>query len=275
VVRSGGRTGWMYADWNKNSTGTGNAGYPVTEPEVYLQMVELFYNSHLHVGTHAVGDKGIDWAVEAYADALKKNPFTGLRHSIIHCNEPTDHAIAVMVDLQKRYDADYPEAQAEFMWWIGDTDAGNYGPQRSLRIFPFKTFVSKGIRWGGGTTRHSSRCALWAVGVGGAHASRRGLRDASVRNIRLDRNPHRVAFLHDLVGPPAFYAATYRIDRARQGRGLRGLGSRHVHDSGGRPSQFEMRDDHASWQNCLSLVNHSGQCRRDAGAARAMSAEND
>ena len=72
-----------------------------------------------------------------------------LRHSIIHCNLPTDHAIIVMADLQKRYDVGYPEAQAEFMWWIGDTYSGNYGRQRSLRILPFKTFVSKGIQWGG------------------------------------------------------------------------------------------------------------------------------
>jgi predicted amidohydrolase YtcJ len=164
----GGRTGWMYKDWNKDAKGTdtGNAGYPVTEPAIYRQQVQLFHNAGLHVGTHAVGDRGIDEVVDAYAAAIKAKPTVGLRHSIIHSNIPTDHAIAVMADLQQRYDAGYPEAQAEFMWWIGDTYAGNYGPERSLRILPFKTFVAKGIRWGGGSdypvTPFAPRYGLWA-----------------------------------------------------------------------------------------------------------------
>jgi predicted amidohydrolase YtcJ len=164
----GGRTGWMYQDWNKEAKGTdaGNSGYPVTEPAVYRQQVQLFHNAGLHVGTHAVGDRGIDEVVDAYAEAIKAKPTVGLRHSIIHSNLPTDHAIAVMADLQKRYDAGYPEAQAEFMWWIGDTYAGNYGPARSPRLLPFKTFVAKGIQWGGGSdfpgTPFAPRYGLWA-----------------------------------------------------------------------------------------------------------------
>ena len=178
----GGRTGWMYKDWNKDAKGvdTGNSGYPVVEPNVYRQMIEMFTNAGLHVGTHAVGDRGIDWAVDSYAEALKKNPIKGLRHSIIHCNEPTDHAIDVMADLQKRYDAGYPEAQAEFMWWIGDTYAGNYGPERSPRLLPFKTMVAKHVQWGGGSdfpvTPLAARYGLWASvarqtldGVYGSH----------------------------------------------------------------------------------------------------------
>ena len=52
------------------------------------------------------------------------------------------------------------------MWWIGDTSSGNYGPERSLRLLPFKSFVSKGIRWGGGSdypvTPIPPRYGLWA-----------------------------------------------------------------------------------------------------------------
>jgi len=165
----GGRTGWMYEDWRKNSKyqDEGNRGYPTTDPDVYRSMVKLFHDAGFHIGTHAVGDKGIDWVVDAYASVLKEKPTMGLRHSIIHCNLPTDHAIATMAQLQKQYDAGYPEAQAEFMWWIGDTYSGNYGPERSPRILPFKTFVAKGIRWGGGSdypvTPLAARDGLWAT----------------------------------------------------------------------------------------------------------------
>jgi predicted amidohydrolase YtcJ len=52
------------------------------------------------------------------------------------------------------------------MWWIGDTYSGNYGPQRSLRLLPFKTFVAKGVRWSGGSdypvTPLAARYGIWA-----------------------------------------------------------------------------------------------------------------
>ena len=91
----GARTAWVYKEWNKNSTGIdqGNYGYPSIDPEVYRQMVRLFHQAGVSVGTHAIGDHAIDWAVDTYAQVLKEKPTSGLRHSIIHANIPTDHAI--------------------------------------------------------------------------------------------------------------------------------------------------------------------------------------
>jgi predicted amidohydrolase YtcJ len=164
----GARTAWLYQDWNKNSTEVdrGNAGYPTVDPEVYRQMVRLFHNAGVHIGTHAIGDRAIDWVVDSYAQALAETPTVGLRHSIIHANIPSDHAIETMAFLEAKYDAAYPEAQAPFLWWIGDTYAGNFGPQRSLRLLPLKTYLNKGIRWGGGSdysvTPLAARYGLWA-----------------------------------------------------------------------------------------------------------------
>jgi predicted amidohydrolase YtcJ len=164
----GARTAWMYQPWNKNSTETDsqNRGYPSTDPEVYRQQVRLFNQAGIHVGTHAIGDRAIDTVLDTYAAVLKESPKSGLRHSIIHANIPSDHAILEMADLQKRYDAGYPEAQAGFMWWIGDLYAGNFGPERSLRLMPFKTYLSHDIRWAGGSdyfvTPIAARYGLWA-----------------------------------------------------------------------------------------------------------------
>lgn len=164
----GARTAWMYKPWNKNRTeidGT-NVGYPSTDPQVYRQMVRLFHQAGIHVGTHAIGDRAIDWVVDTYAEVLKEKPTHGLRHSIIHCNIPTDHAMQVMARLQKEYDAGYVEAQSPFMWWIGDTYAGNFGPERSQRLEPFKTWLAKGVRWTGGSdypvTPYAGRYGIWA-----------------------------------------------------------------------------------------------------------------
>jgi len=167
----GARTAWMYDDWNKDLAGTdtGNKGYPANNeqyPAVYRQQVEMLTAAGIHVGTHAVGDRGIDWVVDTYAEALRKNPARGLRHSIIHANVPTDHAITVMAELQKTFDAGYPEAQAPFLWWIGDTYAGNFGPARNPRLEPFNTYEKRGVKWGGGSdytvTPYAARYGLWA-----------------------------------------------------------------------------------------------------------------
>ena len=167
----GARTAWMYDDWNKDLTGVdaGNRGYPANGegyPEIFKQQVKMFTAAGMHVGAHAVGDRGIDFVVDTFADVLREHPIKGLRHSIIHANVPTDRAMRVMASLQKTYDAGYPEAQAPFLWWIGDTYAGNFGPKRNLRLEPFQSFVKHGVIWAGGSdysvTPYPARYGLWA-----------------------------------------------------------------------------------------------------------------
>ena len=164
----GGRTAWVYQEWNKNSTDkdAGNYGYPAIDPETYRQIIRLFHQAGVHVGTHAVGDRAIDWVVDTYAQVLKEKPTVGLRHAIIHSNIPSDHAIEEMAALEKQYDAAYPESQAPFTWWIGDTYAGNFGPERAARLNPYKTYLTHGIHWGGGSdffvTPYPARYGLWA-----------------------------------------------------------------------------------------------------------------
>ena len=164
----GARTAWMYDDWHRDSTGidTGNRGYPVTDPAVYRQIIRVFHDAGLNVGTHAIGDRAIDWVVDTYAEALAADPKQGLRHSIIHANTPTEHALTMMADLQRRFDAGYPETQGEFLWWIGDNYAGNLGPERAARLDPYQTYVKRGIRFGGGSdypvTPLPARFGLWS-----------------------------------------------------------------------------------------------------------------
>jgi predicted amidohydrolase YtcJ len=158
----------MYEDWNKNSTetDTGNKGYPVVDPQLYRQIIKLLHGAGLHIATHAIGDRAIDWVVDSYAAALAADPKLGLRHAIIHANTPTEHALSVMADLQHRFDAGYPETQGEFMWWIGDNYAGNLGPQRAGRLDPYRTFINRHILFANGSdypvTPLPARYGLWA-----------------------------------------------------------------------------------------------------------------
>jgi predicted amidohydrolase YtcJ len=165
----GARTAWVYKEWNRQfkDIDKGNYGYPVLDPEVFRKMVILCHNAGLHIGVHAIGDRAIDWTVDTYALALKEKPIPNLRHSIIHCNIPTDHAIDLISELQKKYDSATIELQAPFMWDIGDAYAGNFGPERCLGFMPFKTYMNKGILWGGGSdwdvTPFEAKYGIWAT----------------------------------------------------------------------------------------------------------------
>jgi predicted amidohydrolase YtcJ len=164
----GARTAWMHDDWNKNFTGKdeGNHGYPAIDPDAYRRIVIDLHNAGVHVSTHAIGDRAIDWVVDTYDLALKGKATRGLRHGIIHDNTPSDHAIEVTARLQRDFDAAYPEMQAPFLWWIGDNYAGNLGPGRVLRLEPFQTYLQNGIRWAGGSdypvTPYPARYGLWS-----------------------------------------------------------------------------------------------------------------
>jgi predicted amidohydrolase YtcJ len=164
----GARTAWMYDDWNVDSTGKdeGNRGYPHIGPDTFRKMITMYHNAGLHIGTHAIGDRAIDLVVDSYVEAIRTNPKQGLRHAIIHCNIPTDHALDMMSALQRDVDAGYPEPSATFTWWIGDTYAGNFG-SRSRRLNPFATFQRMGILWANGSdysvTPFPARYGIWAA----------------------------------------------------------------------------------------------------------------
>lgn len=163
----GGRTAWVYEPWYTDGKYDGNnTGYPNIEPPVYHEIVKLFHDAGYHVSTHAVGDRAIDTVVDTYAALLKEKPTKGLRHGIIHANIPTDHAIDAMAQLQRDYDAGYPETQPPFMWWIGNLYVASFGPKREARLMPYKTYMQKNIIWAAGSdffvTPFPARYGLWS-----------------------------------------------------------------------------------------------------------------
>jgi predicted amidohydrolase YtcJ len=164
-----GRTAWRNEDYpmdpRRPDVPVGR-GYPIVEPAQYTAMVKLFNAAGVPVGTHAIGDRAIDLAVDSYAQALKENPQTGLRHSIIHVHEPTDHALSVMQDMQKKYDAGYPEVQGGFLYFLGDSLPAAFGPEQSQHVLPFATYRKRDIVFAGGSdfpvTPFPPRFGLWA-----------------------------------------------------------------------------------------------------------------
>lgn len=165
----GARTAWLHDDWNRDFTGadSGNRGYPASNPDTVRMLIRLYHDAGFHVSTHSIGDRAIDWTMDSYVEALRATPTRGLRHGIIHANIPSDRAMAQMAELQKRFDAGYPEPSATFTWWLGDTYAANFGPRRSLRLNPFATFKARGITWANGSdygvTPFPARYGIWSA----------------------------------------------------------------------------------------------------------------
>jgi predicted amidohydrolase YtcJ len=165
----GARTAWLWKDWNRDRTAIdeGNRGFPAIDPILLRDLIMFYHDEGLHMGIHAIGDRAIDWTVAAITLALIRNPRKGLRHSIIHSNIPTDLALNTMAALQQNFDAAYPEAQANFTWWIGDTYAGNFGVNRSQRLNPFRSYRERGMQWGGGSdfyvTPFPARYGIWST----------------------------------------------------------------------------------------------------------------
>jgi predicted amidohydrolase YtcJ len=165
----GARTAWLYDDWNKDYRGvdTGNRGYPASNPDTLRMLIRMYHDAGMHVSVHSIGDRAIDWVVDTYDQAMRENPKKGLRHGVIHSNIPTNHALDVMARLQHEFDAGYPEPSATFTWWLGDTYAGNFGPTRSRRLNPFKTFRAKGMIWANGSdfpvTPFAAQYGIWAA----------------------------------------------------------------------------------------------------------------
>ncbi len=165
----GARTAWMYEDWSRDYTGVDvdNKGYSTIGVATASSLVRMYHEAGIHMGIHAIGDKAIDWTVNAFEQVLKEKPTQGLRHSIIHANVPSDQAIEKMAMLQKKYDAGYPESQGPFLWWLGDTYSGNLGPLRSLRLKPFRSYLEHGVKWSNGSDYFVAplepRFGLWAT----------------------------------------------------------------------------------------------------------------
>lgn len=163
------RTAWMHDDWNIGYTDTdeGNTGLTYLSTSVLFEQIRLYHDAGIHIGTHAIGDRAIDFTMDAYDRVLADSPIRSLRHSIIHSNLPTGHALDLMVKLQRDYDAAYPEIQPAFLWWIGDVYVGNFGPDRSLRVLPLRTFEERGIKWAGASdydvSPYAPRHAFWAA----------------------------------------------------------------------------------------------------------------
>ncbi len=146
----GNRTAWLYEPWNRNyiEVDDGNTGGPIIpHPHTYSEIVKIIHRAGFQIGAHCVGDQTIDRYVDAIEAAIIDSPRCNSRHSVIHNNLPTDYALRKETALG---DNIVVEATSAYLYFIGDSYAGSFGPNRSRRLIPLKTLMDRGIIVGNG-----------------------------------------------------------------------------------------------------------------------------
>ncbi len=103
-------------------------------------LVVKLHNAGMRCGIGAIGDRGIDFFLDAIEMAHDQNPRPDVRHSLEHCSLPTMEAL----DRMKRLGVT-SSTSVGFGWELGDQHRGYMGMERMKRYMPMKSFKEKGI----------------------------------------------------------------------------------------------------------------------------------
>ncbi|MHA2394687.1 MAG: amidohydrolase [Promethearchaeota archaeon] len=98
------------------------------------------HKAGMRSGIGAIGDRGIDFFLDAIEAAHNENPRPDCRHSLEHCSLPTMAALQRM----KRLDVT-SSTSVGFGWELGDQHRGFMGMERMKRYMPMKSFQEMGI----------------------------------------------------------------------------------------------------------------------------------
>ena len=164
------RTAWMYEDWNENFTDIdeGNTGLTYLEPNLLFDQVRLFHDAGIHIGTHAIGDRAIDFIMDAYDRVLADNP-AGWAPAQHHSLQPADRS----------RDGPHGETSGRVRRGLSGSTAGVPVVDRrrlcgqlsvlneACGVLPLRTFEERGIKWAGASdfdvSPYAPRYALWAA----------------------------------------------------------------------------------------------------------------
>lgn len=110
-------------------------------PEEIKEMFHKAYDMDLQIGIHAIGDKGVEIALDAMEECYFENPKPDVRFRLIHAIVLREDLIErikklpVIVDIQPRFTSNYN------IWWSED----RLGPERIRYAYAWNTLIKEGI----------------------------------------------------------------------------------------------------------------------------------
>ncbi len=117
-------------------------GFLNFDPEKYKESVAELDRFGFQIFTHAIGDRAIRLALDAYRAANKANDHADARHRIEHIEDPSAADIprfgklGVIASMQPLHAT--PDVNTLTVW------SGNIGPERALRAFPWHAILADG-----------------------------------------------------------------------------------------------------------------------------------
>ncbi|OGD44192.1 hypothetical protein A3K69_07250 [Candidatus Bathyarchaeota archaeon RBG_16_57_9] len=133
----GPRTALFYGGYADNP---GVHGVQSLEADALREMVHTGHAAGFQVAIHAIGDKAIDLAVDAYEYAQGRSPRPDPRHQVVHCYFPTEEALRQIEGLGV-----VVNTQTPFLYFLGDSFLEALGPERCRECMPVKTLTERGI----------------------------------------------------------------------------------------------------------------------------------
>jgi hypothetical protein len=133
----GPRTAMMYDPFEGEP---GNRGTQLIDGQTLKEITLMGHEAGFQIAIHAIGDRGIDVAINAYEHAQKTSPRPDPRHQIVHCYFPSEDALRRIQELGVMVNT-----QASFLYWLGDSFIEAVGPERAARCMPLRTMLERGI----------------------------------------------------------------------------------------------------------------------------------
>jgi len=140
LIADGSGSGGSAAVYTPQHRGTKGLGILVTSPEELTRHVVKAHKAGLRVSIHAIGDRGIDVALDSIETALREHPVGDMRHRVEHCSVCTPKQQERIKKLGV-----VPCSSIGYMWGVGDDYIENFGPERLRWLHPHRSYINKRI----------------------------------------------------------------------------------------------------------------------------------
>ncbi|HSE71715.1 MAG TPA: amidohydrolase [Nocardioidaceae bacterium] len=124
------------------------SGYFQDDPATMRQRLLDAHEGGWRVAAHAIGDRAVDLALDAFEEAQKRRPRPDVRHRIEHAGITRPDQVARMATLGVT-----PVPQHRFLHDIGDTMVAAVGAGRVDQLYRHARFLAAGLRVPGSSDR--------------------------------------------------------------------------------------------------------------------------
>ncbi|GAB3561438.1 amidohydrolase [Spelaeicoccus albus] len=182
--------------------GTNNLGILNEDPSTVVDQIGRAHSSGWQIAAHAIGDRAIDLAIEAFESAQSDIPRSDLKHRIEHGGYIRDDQVSRLSRLNVSI-----STQPCFLWGSGDDFTRVVGAERAQRLYRGRSLINAGIRLIGSTDRPLPGTPLQAMQVLVERRSSTGLPMGPEEAISIDEaiqaftiNPAQAAGWGDRLG---------------------------------------------------------------------------